>query len=90
MSDIKGTKEGSAISSLLSSVDASTAWDTVRRQHHLIGPLSLLDHCVCHGVDRGKPARKLVATDVRRHGHERLFAYAPPEKTPGLLRRLFA
>jgi hypothetical protein len=27
---------------------------------------------------------------VRRHGHERLFAYAPPEKTPGLLRRLFA
>jgi hypothetical protein len=29
-------------------------------------------------------------TDVRRHGHERLFAYAPPEKTPGLLRRLFA
>jgi hypothetical protein len=29
-------------------------------------------------------------TDVRRHGHERLFAYAPPDKRPGLLRRLFA
>jgi hypothetical protein len=29
-------------------------------------------------------------TEVRRHGHERLFAYAPPEKRPGLLRRLFA
>ncbi len=29
-------------------------------------------------------------TDVRRHGHERLFAYAPHEKAPGLLRRLFA
>jgi hypothetical protein len=29
-------------------------------------------------------------TDVRRHGHERLFAYAAPEKRPGLLRRLFA
>jgi hypothetical protein len=29
-------------------------------------------------------------TDVRRHGHERLFAYAPPEKRPGLLRRLLA
>jgi hypothetical protein len=28
--------------------------------------------------------------DVRRHGHERLFAYAPLEKRPGLLRRLFA
>jgi hypothetical protein len=28
-------------------------------------------------------------TDVRRHGDERLFAYAPPEKRPGLLRRLF-
>jgi cell wall assembly regulator SMI1 len=27
-------------------------------------------------------------TDVRRHGHERLFAYAPPEKKPGLFRRL--
>jgi cell wall assembly regulator SMI1 len=26
-------------------------------------------------------------TEVRRHGHERLFAYAPPEKKPGLLRR---
>jgi len=29
-------------------------------------------------------------TDVRRHGHERLFAYAAPEKRPGLLRRVFA
>jgi hypothetical protein len=29
-------------------------------------------------------------TDVRRHGHERLFAYTAPEKRPGLLRRLFA
>jgi SMI1/KNR4 family protein SUKH-1 len=28
-------------------------------------------------------------TDVRRHGHERLFACAPPERTPGLLRRVF-
>jgi SMI1/KNR4 family protein SUKH-1 len=28
-------------------------------------------------------------TDVRRHGHERLFACAPPERTPGLLGRLF-
>jgi cell wall assembly regulator SMI1 len=27
-------------------------------------------------------------TDVRRHGHERLFAYAPPEKRQGLLGRL--
>jgi hypothetical protein len=27
-------------------------------------------------------------TEVRRNGHERLFAYAPPEKRPGLLRRL--
>ena len=27
-------------------------------------------------------------TDVRRHGHERLFAYAPPEKRPGLFGRL--
>jgi cell wall assembly regulator SMI1 len=27
-------------------------------------------------------------TDVRRHGLERLFAYAPPEKRPGLLGRL--
>jgi cell wall assembly regulator SMI1 len=27
-------------------------------------------------------------TDVRRHGHGRLFAYAPPEKRPGLLARL--
>ena len=27
-------------------------------------------------------------TDVRRHGHERLFAYARPEQKPGLLRRL--
>lgn len=29
-------------------------------------------------------------TELRRHGNERLFAYAPPEKRPGLLRRLFA
>jgi SMI1/KNR4 family protein SUKH-1 len=29
-------------------------------------------------------------TELRRHGHERLFAYAPPEKRPGRLRRLFA
>jgi cell wall assembly regulator SMI1 len=29
-------------------------------------------------------------TDVRRDGHERLFAYAPREKGAGLLRRLFA
>ena len=28
-------------------------------------------------------------TDVRRHGYERLFAYAPPERKPGLRRRLF-
>jgi hypothetical protein len=28
-------------------------------------------------------------TNVRRHGYERLFAYARPEKTPGFLRRLF-
>ena len=28
-------------------------------------------------------------TEVRRHGYERLFAYARPEKQPGLLRRLF-
>jgi hypothetical protein len=26
-------------------------------------------------------------TEVRRHGHERLFAYAPPEKRPGIFRR---
>jgi hypothetical protein len=29
-------------------------------------------------------------TEVRRHGLERLFAYARPEKRPGLLSRLFA
>jgi hypothetical protein len=30
-------------------------------------------------------------TELRRHGNERLFAYAPPDKRPGLLlRRLFA
>ena len=28
-------------------------------------------------------------TEVRRHGYERLFAYAQPEKKPGLLRRVF-
>jgi cell wall assembly regulator SMI1 len=28
-------------------------------------------------------------TEVRRHGYELLFAYAPPEKRPGLLSRLF-
>jgi hypothetical protein len=28
-------------------------------------------------------------TEVRRHGYERLFAYAKPERKPGLLRRLF-
>jgi len=28
-------------------------------------------------------------TDVRRHGYHRLFAYARPPRTPGLLRRLF-
>jgi cell wall assembly regulator SMI1 len=28
-------------------------------------------------------------TEIRRHGYERLFAYAPPEKKPGLFRRLF-
>lgn len=27
-------------------------------------------------------------TEVRRHGYELLFAYAPPEKKPGFLRRL--
>jgi hypothetical protein len=27
-------------------------------------------------------------TEVRRHGHEPLFAYAPPEKRPGIFRRL--
>lgn len=27
-------------------------------------------------------------TELRRHGYERLFAYAPPEKKPGLLSRL--
>jgi hypothetical protein len=29
-------------------------------------------------------------TELRRHGHERLFAYAPPETRPGFLRRLFS
>jgi cell wall assembly regulator SMI1 len=29
-------------------------------------------------------------TEVRRHGYERLFAFARPEKRPGLLRRLLA
>jgi hypothetical protein len=28
-------------------------------------------------------------TDVRRHGFERIFACAPPERTPGFLGRLF-
>ena len=28
-------------------------------------------------------------TEVRRHGYERVFAYARPEKQPGLLKRLF-
>jgi hypothetical protein len=28
-------------------------------------------------------------TEVRRHGFQRLFAYAPPERKPGLLRRVF-
>ena len=28
-------------------------------------------------------------TEIRRHGFERLFAYAPPERKPGLLSRLF-
>jgi hypothetical protein len=28
-------------------------------------------------------------TEVRRHGYERLFAYAPPERKPGVLGRLF-
>jgi cell wall assembly regulator SMI1 len=28
-------------------------------------------------------------TEVRRHGFLRLFAYAPPERKPGLLRRVF-
>ena len=28
-------------------------------------------------------------TEVRRHGYERIFAYAPPERKPGLLRRVF-
>ena len=28
-------------------------------------------------------------TEVRRRGQELLFAYAPPEKRPGVLRRLF-
>lgn len=28
-------------------------------------------------------------TEVRRHGYARLFAYAPPEKKPGLFSRLF-
>jgi len=28
-------------------------------------------------------------TDVRRHGFLRLFAYAPPERKPGLVRRIF-
>jgi hypothetical protein len=27
-------------------------------------------------------------TEVRRHGHEPLFAYAPPERRPGIFRRL--
>jgi cell wall assembly regulator SMI1 len=30
-----------------------------------------------------------VGTEVRRHGYERLFAIAEPERRPGLLRRLF-
>jgi cell wall assembly regulator SMI1 len=29
------------------------------------------------------------ATEIRRDGYRRLFAYAPPERRPGLLRRLF-
>src|SRR5258707_8765095 len=29
------------------------------------------------------------ATEVRRDGYRLLFAYAPPERRPGLLRRLF-
>jgi hypothetical protein len=29
------------------------------------------------------------ATEIRRHGYRGLFAYAPPERRPGLLRRLF-
>jgi len=29
-------------------------------------------------------------TELRRHGIERLFAYAPPDKRPGLLRSLLA
>jgi cell wall assembly regulator SMI1 len=28
-------------------------------------------------------------TELRRHGYELLFAYAPPEQKPGLLKRLF-
>jgi len=28
-------------------------------------------------------------TDVRRRGFLRLFAYAPPERKPGLVRRIF-
>jgi hypothetical protein len=27
-------------------------------------------------------------TEVRRHGFQRLFAYAPPDRKPGLLRRI--
>jgi hypothetical protein len=37
--------------------------------------------------DRGRYGPR---TDVRRHGPERLFAYAAHEKRPGLLHRLFA
>jgi hypothetical protein len=29
-------------------------------------------------------------TEIRRHGYVRLFAYARPERKPGLLSRLFA
>jgi hypothetical protein len=49
------------------------------------------------GIDGSSPVgmgfswgRYGLRTDVRRQGHERLFAYAPLEKQPGLLRRLFA
>ena len=41
-------------------------------------------------VGMGFMGRYGPRTEVRRHGDERLFAYAPPEKLPGLLRRLFA
>ena len=37
-------------------------------------------------VSRGRHGPR---TELRRHGYERIWAYAPREKQPGLLSRLF-